>query len=126
MKIDKKSGFMRFDLSDVRRWEAWHDSVKHVPYDWEGTAIDFLNLKEVSLSHRLWVVLRTDLINETTMRYFAVSDASMEIRISELIQRIEADARMASSALKFRQELFVGHLLSMLPENSTGEGPDAA
>lgn len=47
-----------------------YDPAEVVPENWEGTALDVLNLP-VSADDKLWVVLREEVLPETTLREFA-------------------------------------------------------
>src|SRR5271165_4559279 len=57
---------------EIRELKPCYDPGKYLKEDWQGTAIDILNLKDAPVSDRLWVVLRLDFVSERTMRLFAV------------------------------------------------------
>ena len=61
-----------FTIEDIRSWEPCYDPAKHLPEDWEGTALDILKLEDIPVGDRLWVVLREDLLDDRTLRLFAV------------------------------------------------------
>ena len=59
-------------LKEIRELKPCYDPGKYLKEDWQGTAIDILNLNDVPANDRLWVVLRADFVSERTMRLFAV------------------------------------------------------
>jgi hypothetical protein len=72
LKTGKKTGLKYFNMADLRSWRPCYDPKKHLAEDWRGTAITILQNQSISIPDRLWVVLRTDLISERTIRLFAV------------------------------------------------------
>lgn len=69
----RKWGNMKtFTIEDIRSWKPCYDPNKYLPYDWSGTSIDILNKDIIPFQDRLWVVLRKELVSETTARLFAV------------------------------------------------------
>ena len=65
----------RFTIDDIRSWTPCYDPSRHLPEGWSGTAVDILKMDSVPLDDRIWVVLRTDLISERSIRLFAVAAA---------------------------------------------------
>ena len=65
----------RFTIDDIRSWGPCYDPSRHLPEGWSGTAVDILKMDSVPLDDRIWVVLRTDLISERSIRLFAVAAA---------------------------------------------------
>jgi hypothetical protein len=72
MKIRTKTGLRVFTYADIERWGPCYKPSRYIAESWRGTALDILDLKEVSHSDRLWVCLRTELASERVMRLFAV------------------------------------------------------
>lgn len=62
----------RFGMKKIRSWAPCYDPGKHLPEDWQGTAIDILNHPTIPFEDQLWCVLRKDLVSERTMRIYAV------------------------------------------------------
>lgn len=65
----------KFTIANIRSWKPCYGPEKWLAEDWSGTAIDILKDDRIPFSDRLWVVLRTDLISERTIRLFAVWSA---------------------------------------------------
>jgi len=61
-----------FTIEDIRSWDPCYDPRKHLPDNWSGTALDILRLDTVPPEDRLWVVLRPEILDDKTMRLFAV------------------------------------------------------
>lgn len=61
-----------FTISDIRSWKPCYDPARHLPEDWQGTALDILRHKEIPPQDKLWVVCREGLIDAKTLRLFAV------------------------------------------------------
>jgi len=62
----------RFTINDIRSWKPCYKPGRYLPESWEGTALDMLNDNRIPFRHRLWVIMRTDLVSERLMRLFAV------------------------------------------------------
>ncbi len=54
----------------VRSWEPCYDPTEIVPEDWEGTALDVLNLP-IPAEDKFWVVLREEVLPKATLREFS-------------------------------------------------------
>ncbi len=54
----------------VRSWEPCYDPTEIVPEDWEGTALDVLNLP-IPAEDKLWVVLCEEVISFDVLREFS-------------------------------------------------------
>ena len=48
---------MRITYQDIKDLEPCYDPVKYIPKTWEGTLQDVLDLQDVPVNDRLWVVL---------------------------------------------------------------------
>ncbi len=72
LKIGKKSGLRYFSYDDIQSWKPCYDPAKYIPITWHGTAVDVLDMKEVPVEDRFWVIVRSEIISERTMRLFAV------------------------------------------------------
>jgi hypothetical protein len=71
-KLKRKRKMKKLTLTEIRAWKPCYDPNKYLPGEWQGTALDILNLKECPFPDRLWVIMRTDLVSEKLMRLFAV------------------------------------------------------
>ena len=60
------------NIDDIRKHEPCYDPAKYIPEDWQGTAIDILQIDDCPPKDRLWVVLRDEWIDDRTLRLFAV------------------------------------------------------
>ncbi len=54
----------------VRSWKPCYDPTKVVPDDWEGTALDVLNLP-IPAEDKLWVVLCEEAVSFDVLREFS-------------------------------------------------------
>ena len=68
-------------LNDIRSFGPCYDPVKYLPENWEGTAIDILNVTACTAEDRLWVVLRNDFLSDRDLRLFAVWCARQALAI---------------------------------------------
>jgi hypothetical protein len=62
----------QFTINDIRSWKPCYDPSRHLTESWKGNAVDILENRDIPFQDRLWVVLRTELVSERTMRLFAV------------------------------------------------------
>ena len=86
LKVGKKSGLKYFDIKDIRSWEPCYDPVEHLLENWRGTALTILKNETISFEDRLWVVCRSEIASDRTMRLFAVWCARQ-------VQHLMADKR---------------------------------
>ena len=63
---------MTYTINDIRALRPCYDPSRYLPEDWQGTALDVLNIEACPAEDRLWVVLREGWIDERTLRLFAV------------------------------------------------------
>ena len=56
----------------IRSFDPCYDPAKHLPEDFKGTALDFLDQKQIPFTDKLWLLMRTDFVSERLMRIFAV------------------------------------------------------
>jgi len=61
-----------FTIEDIRDWEPCYDPGTLLPENWSGTALDILRLEEMPCENRLWVVLRPEILDDKTLRWFAI------------------------------------------------------
>lgn len=63
-----------FTIKDIKSWTPCYDPLEVLPADWSGTALDILRSRkeDISPDDRLWVVLRSEIIDDKTLRLFAV------------------------------------------------------
>ena len=61
-----------FTFTDIQIRDPNYDIGEYLPENWSGTALDILRLDTVPPGDRLWVVLRSEIIDDKTMRLFAV------------------------------------------------------
>jgi len=61
-----------FTIDDIRSWKPCYDPARHLAKDWAGTVLDILLHATIPPGNKLWVVCRKELIDEKTMRLFAV------------------------------------------------------
>jgi hypothetical protein len=62
----------KFTIEDIRNMRPCYDPSRYLPEDWCGTALDILNMENAPARDRLWVVLHESIIDDRTMRLFAV------------------------------------------------------
>ena len=70
-------------IEDIESWEPCYSPMKYLPEDWTGTAIDILKVTDCPPPDRLWVVCRDELIDEKTVRLFAVWCARQALALIE-------------------------------------------
>ena len=56
----------------INTWKPCYPAESKLPDGWTGTAIDILNLQNISADDKFWVVCREDVIDARTLRLFAV------------------------------------------------------
>lgn len=61
-----------FTMETLRSWGPCYDPNRHLPEDWNGTALDILKNEAIPFQDRLWVIFRTELVSDKLMRLFAV------------------------------------------------------
>ena len=71
----------KITLQQVRDFNPCYDPVKYLPENWEGTAIDILNVTGCPAEDRLWVVLRKEFLSDKSLRLFAVWCARQALAI---------------------------------------------
>ena len=59
-------------INDIRKFSPCYDPTKYLPKDWQGTALDILNVTDCPVEDRIWVVLRKDFFTDKELRLFAV------------------------------------------------------
>jgi hypothetical protein len=63
----------RFTVEDISSW--WPDDYNpaiHLPEKWSGFAIDILRHENIPPEDKLWIVCRKGIIDDKTLRLFAV------------------------------------------------------
>ena len=68
-------------IQQIRNFNPCYDPVKYLPEDWEGTAMDILNITDCPQEDRLWVVLRNEFFSDKELRLFAVWCARQALAI---------------------------------------------
>ena len=61
-----------FTIEDLRSWNPCYDPVKHIPEGWSGTALDILRMDNIPSADKFWVVFHENIIDDRTLRLFAV------------------------------------------------------
>ena len=69
-------------LNEIRSFDPCYDPVKYLPENWEGTAIDILNVTDCPAQDRLWVVLHNYFLSDRDLRLFAVWCARQALAIT--------------------------------------------
>jgi hypothetical protein len=59
-------------ITDIRAMKPCYDPAYYLPEDWQGTALDILQVTDAPAKDRLWVVLHEGWIDDRTLRLFAV------------------------------------------------------
>ena len=59
-------------INDIRGLHPCYDPTKFLPENWEGTALDILNVTGCPAQDRLWVVLNSLFLTDSDLRLFAV------------------------------------------------------
>ena len=61
-----------FTIEDIRSWNSCYDRALYLPEGWSGTALEILKHEAIPAKDKLWVVLRESIIDDKTLRLFAV------------------------------------------------------
>ena len=62
----------KITYQQIKDFNPCYDPIKFIPKNWEGTALDILNITECPINDRLWVVLRNEFFSDKELRLFAV------------------------------------------------------
>ena len=65
----------QFDMTFIRSKKPCYNPAIYLPEGWKGNVKDILRHRDIPASDKLWVVLRKDLLNDKTLRLFAVACA---------------------------------------------------
>ena len=65
----------------IKDFKPCYDPIKFIPENWEGTALDILNISECPINDRLWVILRNEFFSDKELRLFAVWCARQALSI---------------------------------------------
>lgn len=68
-------------INDIRGLHPCYDPTKFLPENWEGTALDILNVTGCPAQDRLWVVLNSLFLTDRDLRLFAVWCARQALAI---------------------------------------------
>jgi len=68
-------------LQQIRDFNPCYDPTKYLPENWQGTALDILNVTDCPADDRLWVVLRKEFLSDKSLRLFAVWCARQALAI---------------------------------------------
>ncbi len=64
-----------FTINDIRKFRPCYDPSRYLPEDWQGNALDILKHSDIPAKDKLWVVFRSDALDDRTLRVFAVDSA---------------------------------------------------
>jgi hypothetical protein len=59
-------------IKDIQNLKPCYDPNKFLSENWAGTILDILDLKDVKVEEKFWVVLRPDFLDEKTLKLFAI------------------------------------------------------
>ena len=65
----------QFDIAFIRSKKPCYDPARYLPEGWSGSVKGILRHRDIPAKDKLWVVLRKDLLNDKTLRLFAVACA---------------------------------------------------
>jgi len=82
-----------FTTADMRKWRPCYDPNKFFPEDWKGNALDILAHPSIPDKDKLWVVLRTPVLDLPVMRKIVVSFARTLLNLLDE----EPDPRIVAS-----------------------------
>ena len=71
----------KITYNKIKGFAPCYDPIKFIPENWEGTALDILNITECPVEDRLWVVLRNYFLSDKELRLFAVWCARQALAI---------------------------------------------
>jgi len=64
-----------FDIAFIRSKHPCYDPTRYLPEGWKGSVKGILRHRDMPAKDKIWVVLRKDLLNDKTLRLFAVACA---------------------------------------------------
>jgi hypothetical protein len=70
-------------VNEIRSWAPCKDPTEYVAEYWTGTALDVLRMESVLDIDKLWVVLRDECLDATTLRLFAVWCAREALKLAK-------------------------------------------
>ena len=65
----------KLNITDIRSWCPCYNPNRYLPEDWKGSVKGILRHRDIPAKDKLWVVLRNSLLNNKTLRLFAVACA---------------------------------------------------
>ena len=65
----------QFDIAFIRSNNPCYDPARYLPEGWEGSVKGILRHRDIPANDKLWVVFRKDLLDDKTLRLFAVACA---------------------------------------------------
>jgi len=65
----------QFDITFILSKNPCYDPTRYLPEGWKGSVKGILRHRDIPAKDKLWVVLRKDLIDDKTLRLFAVACA---------------------------------------------------
>ena len=71
----------KYNLTQLRSISPCYDPSKYLPENWEGTAIDILNVKDCPIDDRIWVICHNIFLTDKHLRLFAVWCARQALAI---------------------------------------------
>jgi hypothetical protein len=95
-------------IADIRSWDPCYDPIRYLPENWSGTILDILRDEAIPLHDRRWVVFRTELISERTLRLFAVWCAREALKLvanpdSRFIEATNVAERFANGKASLKE-----------------------
>jgi hypothetical protein len=82
----------KITYQQIKDFHPCYDPIKFIPENWEGTALDILNISECPINDRLWAVLRNEFFSDKELRLFAVWCARTALSIPGNENKICSDA----------------------------------
>jgi hypothetical protein len=103
---------VRFTLQDIISWVPELDPRSYLPPNWTGTVLDVLRIKQIPEELRLQIVLRNTLLDDPTLRQFA-------IRVARIVEPL-ANSPASSKAISAAQTFVERQVGSIIPGGSCG------
>jgi hypothetical protein len=107
-----------FTYADIVSWRPCYPPSRYLKEDWSGNALDLLKIKEIPIKDKFWVVFRKDIIDDKTLRLFAVWCARK-------VQHLVKDQR-SLTALDVAEKFANGQVTIEELEQATVDAYDAA
>ncbi len=79
-----------FTFGDIKRWMYCYAAEMYLDASWTGTALDILKHERMPAQNKLAIVIRDEVLDDKTLRLFAVSCA-------RLVQYFNKDKRISNA-----------------------------